>query len=88
MSKSSNSPIREKNWAFRTLFLDNTPRAVLGTQNVLLPGTLLAFCFVKQVQVRPGKSDRPVYTWKRASQDNTPKNPSWSRLKTSYARAI
>lgn len=51
--------------ALRALFVDITPRSAVGQTNVLLPGTLLALCFVTGVAISPTSS--ASYTWKRTS---------------------
>lgn len=69
-----------ENWAFRTLFVDTTPRAALGTQALLLPGTMLFLCFVKRVQIKPVSGDRPAYIWQRDTSAQTPKTPSLDQI--------
>lgn len=65
-----------ENSAFRSLFVDNTLRQVGGDKNLLLPGTLLALCYIRGVQIRPTDESQPVYAWKRGPGDKPPKMPS------------
>ncbi|HAJ62161.1 MAG TPA: hypothetical protein DCP31_25395, partial [Cyanobacteria bacterium UBA8543] len=60
----------QKNWAFRNLFLDNTPRRGLGQDKVYLPGTLLLLCRIRQVQISP--TPQQSYYWNRESQEKLP----------------
>jgi hypothetical protein len=53
------------NLAFRTMFVDTTPREALGENNVLLPGAVLALVFVTRVTISPTNSSAPQYVWKR-----------------------
>ena len=57
----------QKNWAFRTLFLDNTPRSRLSEDQLYLPGTLLLLSFVRQVEIRPAPDY--FYVWKQDNQE-------------------
>ncbi|MGJ3245290.1 MAG: LamG domain-containing protein [Elainellaceae cyanobacterium] len=65
-----------KNWAFRNLFLDHTPRTALGANSMYLPGTLILMGFIRQVKIRPDDSDdnntSTVYSWGRGRQENPP----------------
>ncbi|WP_067460950.1 LamG domain-containing protein [Actinomadura macra] len=54
------------NLAFRTLFVDTTPRQAAGEDNVLLPGTLLALVYVTSVTISPTNGSAPQYVWKRS----------------------
>ncbi|MFC0040466.1 LamG domain-containing protein [Actinomadura rayongensis] len=53
-------------FAFRTLFVDTTPRKAVGENNVLLPGSLLALVYVTSVTVAPTNGATPQYVWKRS----------------------
>jgi hypothetical protein len=57
----------QSNWAFRTLFLDATPRPFVQEANVFLPGTMLALVWPRSVQILPAGGAAPVYEWQRAS---------------------
>ncbi len=54
------------NLAFRTLFVDTTPRRAAGEENVLLPGSLLALVYVTSVTISPTDGSTPQYVWKRS----------------------
>ncbi|WP_433472214.1 LamG-like jellyroll fold domain-containing protein [Spirillospora sp. CA-142024] len=54
------------NFAFRTLFVDTTPRQAAGEDNVLLPGSLLALVYVTSVTISPTAGSTPQYVWKRS----------------------
>jgi Concanavalin A-like lectin/glucanases superfamily len=54
------------NFAFRTLFVDTTPRQAAGENNVLLPGSLLALVYVTSVTISPTNGSTPQYVWKRS----------------------
>lgn len=66
-----------QNWAFRVLFLDQTPRAALGNNNLLLPGTMLVLCWVKQVEISPAQEK---YIWKQAEGAVAPKCSTLSEI--------
>ncbi len=67
----------QKNWTFRSLFLDLTPRRLVGDENFfLLPGTMLVLCCVKTVRVQPAAGHGPVYTWERAGSFDIPSDPT------------
>ncbi|MBE7384756.1 MAG: hypothetical protein F6J95_025495 [Leptolyngbya sp. SIO1E4] len=65
-----------QDWAFRTLFLDNTPRPFRGQSEVFLPGTLLVLCFARRVVVHPnGTPDSGTrYVWQRSQAEAAPTN--------------
>lgn len=54
------------NFAFRTLFVDTTPRQATGDNNVLLPGSLLALVYVTSVTISPTNGATPQYVWTRS----------------------
>jgi hypothetical protein len=54
------------NFAFRTLFVDTTPRKAVGENNVLLPGSLLALVYVTSVTINPTNGATPQYVWTRS----------------------
>ncbi len=68
----------QKNWAFRNLFLDNTPRRGLGEDNLYLPGTLLVLCIVKGVKISP--TPQQSYTWMRKPQEKLPTELTIDRI--------
>ncbi|MBD1865215.1 MULTISPECIES: LamG domain-containing protein [Trichocoleus] len=72
----------QQNWAFRSLFLDINPKNALGTQNLLLPGTLLLLCWVKQVRVTTANTPQQSYLWQRKAGETSPKNPTLPQLET------
>ncbi|TDD58762.1 LamG domain-containing protein [Kribbella antibiotica] len=55
------------NLAFRTLYVDTTPRQVAGDNNVLAPGSLLALVWVTSVTINPTDGSTPQYVWKRTT---------------------
>ncbi|MEO1740582.1 MAG: LamG-like jellyroll fold domain-containing protein [Cyanobacteria bacterium J06629_9] len=65
--------------AFRTLFLDQTPRPFLQQDEIFLPGTLLLLCHVRRVVVQPG-GDR--YEWVRSQSQKPPTDLSPAALKS------
>ncbi|WP_026416455.1 LamG domain-containing protein [Actinomadura oligospora] len=54
------------NLAFRTLYVDTTPRQAVGDNTVLLPGSLLALVYVTSVTISPTNAATPQYTWTRS----------------------
>ncbi|WUI02567.1 LamG domain-containing protein [Spirillospora sp. NBC_00431] len=54
------------NFAFRSLFVDTTPREAVGEDDVLLPGSLLALVYVTSVTISPTGNATPQYVWKRS----------------------
>ncbi|MFC4049993.1 LamG-like jellyroll fold domain-containing protein [Actinomadura syzygii] len=54
------------NYAFRTLFVDMTPRGAIGEDDVLLPGSWLALVYVTSVTISPTGGSTPQYVWKRS----------------------
>ncbi|MDX3006599.1 LamG domain-containing protein [Kribbella solani] len=55
------------NLAFRTLYVDTTPRQLAGENNVLAPGSLLALVYVTSVTINPTDGGTPQYVWKRTT---------------------
>ncbi|MGI5328442.1 LamG-like jellyroll fold domain-containing protein [Actinomadura nitritigenes] len=53
-------------FAFRTLYVDTTPRQAVGDSNALLPGSLLALVYVTSVTVSPTNGAAPQYVWTRS----------------------
>jgi hypothetical protein len=72
----------QQNWAFRALFVDINPKNALGTQNLLLPGTLLVLCWVKQVRVTTANTLQASYLWQRKAGETSPKNPTLPQIET------
>ncbi|MBD2074921.1 LamG domain-containing protein [Phormidium sp. FACHB-592] len=72
----------QQNWAFRSLFLDINPKNALGAQNLLLPGTLLVLCWVKQVRVTTANTPQQSYLWQRKAGETSPKNPTLAQIET------
>src|SRR4028118_2032345 len=72
----------QQNWAFRSLFVDLNPKNALGAQNLLLPGTLLLLCWVKQVRVTTANTPQVSYLWQRKAGETSPKNPTLAQIET------
>ncbi|HEY9660887.1 MAG TPA: hypothetical protein V6C65_20730, partial [Allocoleopsis sp.] len=72
----------QQNWAFRSLFLDINPKNALGSKNLLLPGTLLVLCWVKQVRVTTANTPQQSYLWQRKAGEVSPKNPTLPQIET------
>ncbi len=50
--------------ATRSFYLDNQPRRVLGRGNVLVPGTSIVLCYVRQVRIAAGRHPSTQYVWR------------------------
>ncbi|NER82570.1 MAG: hypothetical protein F6K42_24025, partial [Leptolyngbya sp. SIO1D8] len=73
-----------QDWAFRTLFLDHTPRLFRGQSEIFLPGTMLLLCFVRRVVVHPNGPDDSAtrYVWQRLQTQPAPTDLTPDALKT------
>ncbi|MEM7130406.1 MAG: hypothetical protein AAF702_29040 [Chloroflexota bacterium] len=60
-------PLLPRNAALRTLFVDRQPRSALGSQNVLIPGTLIALVSPRTVEIRPGGPGDATYQWRQGN---------------------
>lgn len=57
-----------RNWAFRNLFLDQTPR---GRDRLYLPGTLLLLVSTRRMEIRP--TPQVTFSWQRPGRTVVPK---------------
>lgn len=74
-----------ENWAFRTLFLDTTPRDYGKDSHVFLPGSLLLLCWVRSVTLKPGRGDAFAYAWRRAAAERPPVRPAPDAVRAGLA---
>ena len=61
--------------AWRTLFLNHQMRSGTEGNQIFLPGTIFALCFIRQVRIILGTSSQDIYQWDRPNSAVLP-NPS------------
>jgi hypothetical protein len=69
------------NLALRRLFLDTTARKALGGDKVLVPGTLLALCLTRHVQVTPATGAAATYEWQRMQNAPVPPLATFANMR-------
>lgn len=75
----------QEHWAFRSLLVDIKPRNALKEQHLLLPGTVIALCFVREVRVVLGADAKARYVWQRGASEKPPDKPSLAQMQKDLA---
>ncbi|MBZ0283171.1 MAG: LamG domain-containing protein [Anaerolineae bacterium] len=65
----------------RTIFVGSTPRSAFGYEKAYLPGTMLALCYVRSVQIGKDDTITESYRWERAANDPLPPAETVQQIK-------
>lgn len=70
-------------WATHTrmVFVDKTPRNAFGYEKAYLPGTMLALCYIRSVQIGSDAVIPEIYRWERAANDPLPTAETVQQIK-------
>ncbi|MBE9225290.1 hypothetical protein IQ264_07570 [Phormidium sp. LEGE 05292] len=69
---------KDDQWALRSLFVQLVDNGAVAPGMLYLPGTIIALCFIKTVEIKPVSGTS--YLWQRPGNQQAPKKPNLAEI--------